>query len=91
MPKFTLKTIRDAIPAHCFQRNLFTSLSHLVSDLALIAVFGYMATWISSNTSLPVWAPYVLWPIYWYTQGSVMTGEWSACKFDVASYKMYAW
>ncbi len=75
-PKFTLKTIMDAIPPHCFQRNLFTSLSHLASDLALIAVFGYMATWITSNSALPVWSPYLLWPIYWYAQGSVMTGVW---------------
>lgn len=74
-PKFTLKTLRDAIPAHCFQRNLMTSLGHLASDLTLIAVLGYLATWINSP-ALPVWSPYVLWPIYWYCQGSVMTGVW---------------
>jgi len=74
-PKFTLKTIKDAIPSHCFERNLITSLSHLFSDLALIAVFGYIATWFSSH-NLPPWAAYVLWPIYWYAQGSVMTGVW---------------
>lgn len=74
-PKFTLKTIKDAIPAHCFKRNLFISLQHLASDIALISVFGYLATWIG-NTALPSWSSYILWPIYWYAQGSVMTGVW---------------
>jgi hypothetical protein len=39
-PTFTLKTIRDAIPAHCFQRNLFISLTHLASDLAIVCLLG---------------------------------------------------
>lgn len=74
-PTFTLKTIRDAIPEYCFQRNLLTSLSHLASDLAIIAVFAYLASYIS-HSSLPEWSPYVLWPIYWFIQGAVMTGVW---------------
>lgn len=74
-PPFTLKTIRDAIPEHCFKRNLWTSLSHLFSDLAIIAILAYLATWIS-NPALPTWSHYILWPAYWYAQGSVMTGVW---------------
>jgi len=74
-PKFTLKTIKDAIPAHCFKRNLMTSLSHLFSDLTLVAIMAYAATYINSP-SLPAWSAYVLWPIYWYAQGSVLTGVW---------------
>lgn len=74
-PKFTLNSIRNAIPRHCFERNLWTSLKHLFSDLMTIAVIGYAATWIG-HTSLPSWSSYVLWPIYWYAQGSVMTGVW---------------
>lgn len=77
-PKFTLKTIKDAIPAHCFKRNLFKSLSYLVSDLILVALLGYLSTFISSAAEyqLPIWSPYLLWPLYWYTQGSVLTGVW---------------
>eukprot|EP01038_Epipyxis_sp_PR26KG_P006817 gene6817-9333_t len=76
-PKFTLKDIRDAIPAHCFQRNLFISLSHLASDLSIIAVLGYLASWIAASPSfLPAWSPFVLWPLYWFAQGAVMTGVW---------------
>jgi omega-6 fatty acid desaturase (delta-12 desaturase) len=75
-PKFSLKDIKDAIPAHCFERNLWTSLYHLFSDLLIIAVFGYLATWIGNNNIFPDWSTYILWPIYWYAQGSVMTGVW---------------
>ena len=75
MPTFTLKMIRDAVPSHCFKRNLFTSLSHLASDLMIIACLGYAATWIN-NPALPAWSSYVLWPLYWYWQGAVMTGVW---------------
>ena len=74
-PTFTLSTIRDAIPAHCFKRNLFISLSHLASDLAIVAVLFYVATQLESS-SLPVWSKYILWPIYWYAQGAVLTGVW---------------
>ncbi len=74
-PQFTLKTIRDAIPSHCFKRNLLVSMYHLLCDLALIASLGYLASFISSSY-LPQWASYVLWPLYWAAQGSVMTGLW---------------
>lgn len=56
-------------------RNLFIGLSHLVSDLSIIAVLGYLASWIH-HPALPMWSAYVLWPMYWYAQGSVMTGVW---------------
>ena len=74
-PTFTLKTIRDAIPEHCFQRNLFTSLTHLFTDLLIIAALGYAATFIS-HAAVPEWARYLLWPAYWFCQGTVMTGVW---------------
>ena len=74
-PTFTLKTIRDAIPAHCFQRNLFISLTHLASDLSIVALLAYCASWISSP-NMPAWSPYLLWPMYWYAQGAVLTGVW---------------
>jgi len=75
VPSFSLATIRDAIPSHCFDRNLFTSLTHLASDLAMIATLFYAASYIES-TSLPSWSKYILWPVYWYAQGCVLTGVW---------------
>lgn len=81
-PKFTLKTIRDAIPPHCFKRSLTRSMIHLIKDCMVVALFGWMATHISSlptlfpTMPLPQWVVYVAWPIYWYAQGCVMTGLW---------------
>ena len=78
-PTFTLKTIMDAIPAHCFKRSLAKSMMYLSVDLIKIAILGFLATHISTVSSvynLPQWAPYVLWPIYWYFQGVTMTGVW---------------
>lgn len=76
-PPFTLTDIRKAIPSHCFQRNLWISLSHLLSDLVTIAILGYLAYWIDfySKTQSP-WVGFFFWPLYWYAQGAVMTGVW---------------
>jgi omega-6 fatty acid desaturase (delta-12 desaturase) len=75
MPPFTLATIKNAIPAHCFQRNAWISFGHVLSDLTIIGIFGFLATFIGTS-ALPVWSKYLLWPLYWYAQGSVMTGIW---------------
>ncbi|CAM9943724.1 unnamed protein product [Laminaria digitata] len=48
---------------------------HLASDLVLVATFGYLATFISGG-AIPAWAGYMLWPIYWFVQGTQMTGVW---------------
>jgi omega-6 fatty acid desaturase / acyl-lipid omega-6 desaturase (Delta-12 desaturase) len=50
-------------------------MKHLLSDLLLVGLFAYLAGWISSPV-LPSWSSYILWPIYWYAQGSVLTGVW---------------
>jgi len=72
-PPFTRDSIKAMIPAHCFERNVFTSFSHLISDLVQVLLIGYAATYISSA---PLPAQFVLWPLYWYVQGCVMTGIW---------------
>lgn len=74
-PKFTLKTIKDAIPRHCFERNLLTSFKHLFIDLFCVAILFYASTWIS-HPSVPRVLTFILWPLYWFAQGSVMTGVW---------------
>lgn len=62
-PKFTLPDIINAIPKHCFKRNLLKSLSHLASDLIIIALLAYAATYINNAETyqLPPWATYILW------------------------------
>lgn len=74
-PSFTFQDVTKAIPAHCFQRSFLTSFYHVLHDLLIVAILGYLATWIGSPF-LPPFSKYVLWPIYWYAQGSVLTGVW---------------
>jgi len=72
-PPFTIKELRSAIPAHCFERSLIQSFSHLFIDLIEVVILFYLASWISY---LPFWGAFFVWPIYWIIQGTVMTGVW---------------
>ena len=80
MPKFTLKTIRDAIPKELFKRSLFLSMMHLLKDIVQVAVLGYLATYINTLPSLisnfPTWGVPLVWCIYIWCQGCCMTGIW---------------
>ena len=79
MPTFTLKTIRDASPPHCFKRDLGRSMFHLFRDCVQVAIIYYLGTYINQVPTLfhlPFWITYVLWPIYWVVQGCQMTGLW---------------
>ncbi|OZJ04353.1 Delta(12) fatty acid desaturase [Bifiguratus adelaidae] len=73
LPTFTIKEIRDAIPAHCFKRDTLRSFSYVVHDLAIVAALGYAATFIDQT---PAQAQSILWPMYWIAQGIVATGIW---------------
>jgi omega-6 fatty acid desaturase (delta-12 desaturase) len=72
-PPFDVKDVRKAIPEHCFERNAVVSLIHLAKDLAIASAFFYAATYIPT---LPFELRCVLWPIYWFAQGAVLTGVW---------------
>ncbi len=74
-PPFTLADIKAAVPRHCFERSLSTSLVHLVIDLVQVAILGYLATLIG-HPDVPPMTRYLLWPLYWYAQGAVLTGVW---------------
>ena len=54
---------------------MLTSFWHLFVDFFWIGVLFYAATFIS-HPAVPRAVAYLLWPIYWYAQGSVMTGVW---------------
>lgn len=77
-PPFTLKDLKDAIPKHCFERHLSTSLGYLAVDLLKAFLLGYAATYISEASAygLPQWARFVLWPMYWWAQGCTLMGVW---------------
>lgn len=71
--KITAAWIREQIPAHLFQRSAFWGFVHIAIDLAIIATFGYAATFIQYA---PLAAQFALWPLFWFAQGTVMTGIW---------------
>ncbi|KAJ0397720.1 hypothetical protein P43SY_007188 [Pythium insidiosum] len=73
LPQFSLKDLRAAIPAHCFERSFVRSTYHLIKNLAICAALFYAATFIDRT---PTWARFVLWPAYWFFQGSYLTGVW---------------
>lgn len=77
IPDYTIKDIRDAIPAHCFNRSAITSLSYLARDLAVLASVFY----IFHNYLTPETVPYLparvaLWALYSFIQGLFGTGVW---------------
>lgn len=72
-PEFTLGTIRKAIPPHCFERRLLKSSLHLAADVALVSLMFWGSSYINQA---PAPLPSVLWPLYWFFQGAVMTGVW---------------
>lgn len=74
-PPFTLSDIKNAVPRHCFERSLSTSLFHLTIDLIQVAILGYLAS-LLGHSDVPPMSRYILWPLYWYAQGSVLTGVW---------------
>ncbi|XP_023512996.1 delta(12)-oleate desaturase [Cucurbita pepo subsp. pepo] len=73
-PPFTLSQIKKAIPPHCFHRSLLRSFSCLISDLAFVSLFFYLA--IAYLPLIPHPASYIAWPFYWVFQGCILTGVW---------------
>ncbi|KAJ4247820.1 hypothetical protein NW762_013029 [Fusarium torreyae] len=70
-----IKTIKDAIPAHCFQPSLLTSYYYVVRDLTMVSTLVWAAlTYIPNipDQRLRVAA----WMVYGFVQGLVCTGVW---------------
>eukprot|EP00899_Mesostigma_viride_P022170 jgi/Mesvir1/3137/Mv16308-RA.1 len=61
-PPFSLQDIRNAIPAECWQKDTFKSMSYVFRDVAI--VFGLAAVAASVNS-------WWLWPAYWFAQGTM--------------------
>lgn len=74
IPDFTIKEIRDAIPAHCFRRDTFRSFTYVLHDAVIMAALAYGASYIDTLPNL--YARIALWPLYWIVQGIVGTGMW---------------
>ncbi|KAG0050895.1 linoleoyl-CoA desaturase activity protein [Gryganskiella cystojenkinii] len=74
LPEFTIKEIRECIPAHCFERSGLRGLCHVAIDLTWASLLFLGATQIDKVDSLLIRA--LLWPAYWIAQGIVCTGIW---------------
>lgn len=76
-----IKTIRDAIPAHCFVPSTWRSLGYVARDVCLAAALGWAAlTYIprigEGSPSGGWWWRAAAWTAYGYAQGLVCTGVW---------------
>ena len=70
-----IQTIRDAIPAHCFEPSTVRSLAYVVRDVSMVAAFGWAAfTFIPQIESFG-WRT-AAWIAYGYLQGLFCTGVW---------------
>lgn len=75
-PQFTLTELRNAIPAHCFDRSMVKSLGYLTLDLAIIVSLLYCAYAVLEQQSLPLYAEIIAYPVYWFIQGSFLFAIW---------------
>jgi len=77
IPDFTIKQIRDAIPAHCFKRSGLRGLSYVFRDVALLAgTFCLFHIYLTPETVPYMPARAVLWGLYTFIQGLFGTGLW---------------
>ncbi|KAL5115831.1 hypothetical protein ACEQ8H_006326 [Pleosporales sp. CAS-2024a] len=70
-----VKTLRDAIPAHCFERSLVRSVGYVVRDLVALSALFYSAVQLA-NANLPVVLSAPLWTLYSFVTGLFFTGLW---------------
>lgn len=75
-PSFTIKQLRDVVPAHCFERSLARSSFHLAVDLALITAMAAAIHAVDGRSGLHPVVRAAAWAAYWWFQGAVMTGVW---------------
>jgi omega-6 fatty acid desaturase / acyl-lipid omega-6 desaturase (Delta-12 desaturase) len=77
IPDYTIKQIRDAIPAHCYQRSGARGLAYVARDLFYLSVvftiyYNFVTPEYIPSTGLRA----VLWALYTVVQGMVATGIW---------------
>ncbi|KAF2421198.1 fatty acid desaturase [Tothia fuscella] len=77
LPDYTIKQIRDAIPAHCFERSAAKGLGYVARDAALIATTFYIYYNYVTPEVIPSKAVRtILWAFYTFVQGLFGTGLW---------------
>ncbi|KAM3414598.1 hypothetical protein BST61_g9757 [Cercospora zeina] len=71
----SLKTIKDAIPAKCFQPSVARTCAHIVLDLVLCGSLVYGVFALTAQVQ-DWWLRSLIWAGYGYLQGLVCTGIW---------------
>jgi len=77
IPDYTIKQIRDAIPARCFERSALTGMAYILRDIVSLATTFY----VFHNYVTPEYIPSTplragLWALYTVMQGLFGTGLW---------------
>jgi len=70
-----VKTLRDAIPAKCFERSMLRSLSYVARDLVALSVLFYGAVQLT-KLDLPLSFAIPAWGLYSFVTGLFFTGLW---------------
>ncbi|KAI9834450.1 MAG: Oleate hydroxylase fah12 [Phylliscum demangeonii] len=77
VPDFTIKQIRDAIPAHCFERSAATGLYYVARDIGcLAATFALFHRYLTPDLIPSTAVRTLLWILYSVLQGLFGTGLW---------------
>lgn len=74
---FTLTTLREAVPKHCFDRNVWTSVYYMLRDFAFIAACYFVYPYINADDGK--YNPYGLTKFLWWN----ITGFFGWCLFVV--------
>ena len=77
LPDFSIKEIRDAIPAECFERSALRGLGYVARDLVLIiCTFYIFNTYATADYVESYKLRFALWSIYGFLNGLFGTGLW---------------
>lgn len=75
-PPFTLSDLKAAVPSHCFERSMITSFGYLAWNILVCSILFYGAYVVLEQHSLPLKITVPGYLLYWFLQGSYMTGIW---------------
>lgn len=75
-PKFTLTELRNAIPAHCFERSMVKSFGYLTIDFVIVFLLLCSAYAMLERQFLPLYFQITGYSAYWFIQGSFFFAIW---------------